>query len=282
LWSLIGAGPARGLVLAREAGLAFTWDSGRSIGRIGPDGGYETSGNLPAPPTALSCSEDGKVIVAGGGRGQVWLLGPDLNARVETSLPGRIVSLALDPFGRYLAVADAAGGLHFLTLPEFRTVWKTTTARPLHHLAFIPEQPWLVGTADHGLVCAFDRKGESLWRDGLVSHVGSLSAGGDGATIVLACFSEGLICYSGNRGRLDRSPWPSPARLGVLSYTGEVVLIADLQGTVSLRDRDNRALDEWQPPAPLTALALSALGEHALAALADGQVVCLSTGWKGK
>jgi hypothetical protein len=61
-----------------------------------------------------------------------------------------------------------------------------------------------------------------------------------------------------------------------------VALTADLDGKVSLRDRENQVVGEWTPPLAPVALALSALGDHAFAALTDGQVACLTTGWKGK
>jgi hypothetical protein len=282
LWSLIGPGPTRGLVLAREAGLAFTWDTGRTLGRIGPSGVYDLSPSLPAAPITLAVSEDAQVVAAGGPAGAkggtVWLLGGNLLLRGEHSLDARVVSLALDPFGQHLAAATADGGLSLFVLPHFRTEWKTLTPRPLHHLAFVPEQPILVGAADHGLVCAFDRQGKQLWRDGLVAHVGSLSVSGDGHIVALACFSEGLICYHASRGRLERSPWPSPCRLGALSYSGDVVVAADLQGMVTARNREDHILGDWQPPSAIVALALGAMGEQALAAMADGQVACLQVG----
>jgi hypothetical protein len=265
-------------VLAREAGLAFTWDLDRTLSRINGAGACEVSPSLPAVPMAVACSEDGKVLAAGGARGQLWLIGSDLMVREESAIPNRVAAIALDPFGKHVAVADGNGGLHFFSLPDFTLLWTASTPRPIHHLALVPEAPLLVGAADHGLVCAFDQKGQCLWRDGLVAHVASLSVSGNGKTATLACFSEGLICYTASKGRQERSPWPGPARLGALAYTGELVLAADLEGRISLRDKQDRPLAEWNPPLPPVAVALDPLGNQAFVALTDGQVVCLATG----
>ncbi len=61
------------------------------------------------------------------------------------------------PFGQYLAAADGRGGL---TLYDHngRLRWHAPNARPLQHLAFIPERPALAAAADFGLVACYRRR----------------------------------------------------------------------------------------------------------------------------
>src|SRR5436853_547202 len=83
-------------------------------------------------------------------------------------------------------VADARGTLRLFDR-HGRTLWKTDNPRPFQHLAFVPEAPLLLGSADYGLIACFDQAGACVWRDGLVAHIGSLAVSGDGSQIVLAC-----------------------------------------------------------------------------------------------
>ena len=103
------------------------------------------------------------------------MLAPDLAPRWERTLPQRGMAVALDPFGQYLAAADGRGGL---TLYDHngKARWNAPNARPLQHLAFIPERPALAAAADFGLVACYGVAGNVLWRDAPVAHTGG--AGG--------------------------------------------------------------------------------------------------------
>src|SRR5207302_3270900 len=100
--------------------------------------------------------------------------------------------------------------------------------RPLVHLVFVPAAPFLVGSADLGLVVCHDLQGKQIWRDALVANVGSVAVSGDGAAIVLACFSEGLRRFTltgQNRGRLALG---ESCRLAALSFDGSRLLAGGL------------------------------------------------------
>src|SRR5262249_17911137 len=151
------------------------------------------------------CADDGSACAAVGGRGEVRWLTPDLMPRWERTLSHPALAAAMDPFGQYLAVAGARGGPHGFDRTGKQGA-RGESPRPLHLLAFVPAAPFVVGSADFGLVAGFDLTGRLAWRDGLVAHAGSLAVSGDGAEVVLACFSEGLQRYNHlgqNRGRLN-------------------------------------------------------------------------------
>ena len=135
----------------------------------------------------------------------VCCLTPDLTPRWQSPLPQRATALAVEPLGRCIAVADGGGNLHLFDARGKR-LWQVTTPRPLQHLAFVAEKSILAGAADLGLVVCFGSKGECLWRDGLVAHVGSLSVNGDGSCMLLACFSDGLVQYNTSSHEQQRIP----------------------------------------------------------------------------
>src|SRR5262249_9550094 len=152
-------------------------------------------------------------------------------------------------------------------------VSQTSTPRPLHHVAFVPAAPFLLGSADYGLVACFDLNGRCVWRDGLVAHVGSLAVSGEGDAGGLACFRAGLQRYPRAGRNLGRLSLEEPARLAALDFEGRSGLVAGLSNRLSLVTRDGRTPCTHVLEAPPVALALGALGKHAAAALAEGTVV---------
>src|SRR5262249_53406119 len=152
------------------------------------------------------------------------------------------LAVALDPFGRRIAVADAGGHVSLFDR-RGRQLARVETPRPLRHLAFVPEAPRLVGCADLGLLACFDPAGHCLWREGLVGHVGALAGAGAGGRTALACFSEGLR-FSALAGRKEGGVAPpEPCRLVALSYDGGRLLVGGLGNRLLLLDRDGQTLE---------------------------------------
>jgi hypothetical protein len=273
-WSLTLSGAVRGLALARERGWVLAHDENHWLYLLDREGRRQAQLRAPKEITSAACADDASALAAGGRDGDVWWLAPDLMPRWQRSLGQRVEAVAVDPLGQYLAAADAGGGLSLWTR-KGRAVWKVQTPRPLRFLAFVPEAPFLVGSADFGLVACFDARGGLAWRDGLVAHVGSLASSGDGSALVLACFTDGLCRYTLKGPPSERQPLPDACRLAALSYDGRNVLTAGLTSTVQLLDRKARVVGEHRLEAPAVALALGPLAERAVVGMAAGRVQCL-------
>lgn len=277
LWSARLAAAPRGLSLAREAGSLLAWDESGSVSLLSRIGELQGRSRVAQGAVAACQADDGSACAAIGPRGEVVWLKPDLTARWERAVPARGVTCAMDPFGHVLAVSDAGAGLHLFDRTG-KLIWHTQTPRPLVHLAFVPEQPRLVGCADFGLVACFDPAGACVWRDGLVSHIGGLAVSGDGSRIVLACFSDGLRAYNLGGKRTDRFTVMEPCRLVDVSYDARRILAGALGPRLVLVDRDGQTLATPALDAPPVALALAALGDTAFVGLADGRVQALALG----
>jgi hypothetical protein len=262
----------RGLSLARERDWLLALDGQDSLFLFNRAGAIQAQRPSPVPVAAACCAEDGSACAVGGSQAAVvcWLA-PDLAPRWQRSLPQRATAIALEPLGRYVAVADAGCILHLLDA-RGRTVWQATTPRPLAHLAFVPEKAVLIGAADFGLVLCFGAAGECLWRDGLVAHVGSLAVSGDGESLLLACFSDGLYCYSTASPKQQRIPLDTACHLAAVSYAGDCLLTADQEGRVCRRERDGTLHAQISIENPVVALALGALGDYGVVGLADGTI----------
>ncbi len=276
LWSRNVAAPPRGLSLARERGCLLVWDADHGLHLFNRAGEPQAHVRTADAVSNACCADDGETFAAVGAGGQVRLLAPDLTPRWERAAPPRGTAVALDPFGQYLAAADGDGGLSLFDRNGSR-LWRVANARPLRHLAFIPERPALAAAADFGLTACFDLSGNVLWRDGPMAHVGSLAVSGDGATVALACFSDGLCCYS-LEGPIRRClDGAGPCRLAAASYDGDAFLTADLGQRLHLWDAAGRERGDWALEAVPTGLALGATGDDAVAALADGRILAWRT-----
>jgi hypothetical protein len=263
------------VALAREKGWLFAWDDAGWLYLLDAKGERQAQRRGDGPAVAACAADDGSAYATVGKHGGVCWLAPDLMPRWQRSLPAPPLAAALDPFGRLLAVSDSRGDLHFFD-HRGQPAGEARTPRPLHHLAFVAEAPRLVGCADFGLVACFDMRGRCVWRDGLVAHVGSLAASGDGARIGLACFSDGLRFYNLEGKKGDPLTLGEPCRLAALSYTGDRALAAGLDRRLALLDPAGRTLASATFDVAITAIALAPLGDAATMALADGQVARLS------
>jgi hypothetical protein len=274
LWSLTIGSRLRGLVLARERGRLLAWDDNHWLYLLTSKGERQAQWHAPGAVAAICCADDGSAYAAVGSRGEIWWLAPDLMPRWQKLLPYPAVAAALDPFGQYLAVSDARGSLRVLD-PQGRSVSQTQTPRPLHHLAFVPEAPLLLGTADIGLLAAFDLSCNGLWRDGLVATIGALAVNGSGDRIVLACYSEGLRFYNATGHKQGHLNLSEPSRLAALSFDGQLAVVAGLGERLLLIDRNGKTLSNVALDKPAVALAVAPLGDWVAVALPDGRVLGL-------
>jgi hypothetical protein len=274
IWSLATGAPACGLALAREGGRLLAWDEHHWLYLLNARG--ERQGQArPLGALAAAClSDDGSAVAVAGSRGEVCRLTPDLAPRWRRGLRHPAVAVALDPFGRRLAVADAKGGL-FLFDGDGRLLWEAKQPRPLRHLAFVPEAPFLLAAADFGLVVCLDMAGRAVWRDGLAVNCGALATSGDGDCAVLACFSDGLRRYARAGGPKGHVTTAEPCRLAALSFDGRLVLVAGRANRLLLLDVRGKVHGIHLLERPAVALALAAFGERAVVALADGGVLAL-------
>src|SRR6266849_7496114 len=142
-WTHALANPARGLALAREKGWVLAWDNQDWLYLLNQAGERQAQMHAPGKLVAAACADDGSAYVAVGGQGEIWWLAPDLSSRWERSVPNSVTALAVDPFGQYLAVADAGSHLSLFDC-QGKPGIRVQTPRPLYHLAFVPTAPFLV------------------------------------------------------------------------------------------------------------------------------------------
>jgi hypothetical protein len=272
VWTHTLSAKPRGLALARERGWLLAWDENNWLYLLNQAGQRQSQVRLATAVSAACCADDGSAVAAAGAAGEVWWMAPDLTLRWERTLACPTQAVAIDPFGQYLAVADARGGLTVFNR-KGGTVMQVQSPRPFHFLAFVPAAPCLIASADYGLVACLDLSGKWLWRDGLVILAGALSVSGAGEVIVLACFTEGLQRYTLAGRNLGRLPVIEPCRLASVSFDGRLFLAAGLSNRLLLlNDRGELIAAHVLDQAPV-ALTLAALADRGNVALPDGRVL---------
>ncbi len=273
-WSHALAHSPRGLGLSREKGWLLAWDSQDWLYLLNQAGERQAQIHSPANVAAAAWADDGSAYVAGGAHGEIGWLTPDLRARWERSVGHPVTAMALDPFGQYLAVADSRSALSLFDC-QGRQLFQIQSQRPLHHLAFAPAAPFLLGASDYGLAACFDLEGKLVWRDGLVAHIGSLTVSGAGEKIVLTCFTEGLQAYDLKGKNLGRQSLTEACRLAALTYDARHLLVAGMSTRLLWLDGEHRILSTHSLEKPVLAMGLSPLGDRMVVAMANGSLVSL-------
>jgi hypothetical protein len=275
LWSQSLLAPPRGLRWARERDWLLAWDESQWLYLFDSQGKRQAQKRVEPQLVTACAADDGSAYVALTGKAELCWLAPDLMPRWQHSLPQPGVAAALDPFGQYVAVSTQAGAVHVLNR-RGHALRQVECPRPLQHLAFVPSASALVGCADYGLVACLDWQGQWLWRDGLVMYVGSMATSGDGELIVLACFGEGIQCYTLAEPRRRRLPGAEGCRLADVSFDGQRILAEANGNQVVLLNPAGEVLARHAFDKPLAALALDGLGRHAAVVLADGTLLSLA------
>lgn len=271
-WTHALAHAPRGLALAREKGWLLAWDTEDWLYLLNQAGERQAQVHAAGKLATAACADDGSAFVAAGTQGEIWWLAPDLRARWQQSVGQAVTAAALDSFGQYVALADSQSRLSIFDC-HGRQLAQIQTQRPLHHLAFISTEPFLLGASDYGLAACFDLEGKLIWRDGLVAHIGSLTVSGSGEKVVLTCFTEGLQLYDFQGKNLGRQALTEACRLAALTYDARHLLVAGMTTRLLWLDAEYKILSTHSLEKPAMAMGLSPLGDRMVAALANGSLV---------
>src|SRR4051794_39904245 len=141
-WTVLTDSPLKGLALAREAATILAWDEGDQVYLLDAHGQHRSVSRAPGPVVAGGPS-GGRTLVALLLEGtRLLLLSADLEPIAERPAPSEPSALAVDPHGRYVAVASRMSSTHLFTRYG-RTSGKFETRQALAHLVFLPDRPTL-------------------------------------------------------------------------------------------------------------------------------------------
>ena len=201
-------------------------------------------------------------------------LGPDLSSRWKARLPDESLDVAIDAFGNHFAVSLANRATQIYDWNK-RCISQVVTMRPLSFLQFIAMKQQFVGSAEHGLLCCHNLKGEEIWKEHLWSNVGDVSVTGKGGTVLVAGFNHGVQLFDGegvHRGSYMMEG--SPSRVST-SFVPERVACATIEKHVYWLDSDGELLWAAKAGEDIVGVETDALGNGFVLGLESGRLVRL-------
>ncbi|MBS0263131.1 MAG: hypothetical protein JSS02_14400 [Planctomycetes bacterium] len=193
-WTATPGGPLVDLRLARETGEVLAVDDSGRLVTLDRTGNVAEQTQGPTGIRALTWSDTGHGGIALVGEEKLYWFNRSLRLQGWLELSEPILALALEGHGQYAAVslADCHTVLYDANQTQIR---RFKTSLPLVTLEFLVNQPAVIGTADHGLICCRGFDGQPLWQQALLTNVGDLAVTGDGDQILLACYGHGIQCF---------------------------------------------------------------------------------------
>lgn len=209
------------------AALDFCRESGQVVVADERGGLYliERSGDLGAVARSsesfrkIAWSDDGSRGFALSGDHHLHWIRPDLSVRATIELPEPSLAVASEAFGQYAAVSLANGVTLIFDGPR-QPLRHFSSTRPLTHLAFLAQEAGLTAVADYGLVCRFDFFGRLNWQTNTFSSVGDFAVAGDGDSLLVAGFGQGLLRFDSDGNSIGAYQLGSTVAKVASSFSG--------------------------------------------------------------
>jgi hypothetical protein len=282
-WTVLTDAPLQGLALAREAGLILAWDEAAQLYLLDTNGERRSASRAPDRILAGCISDNGTLIALLGKGPRLWLLSADLEPIADRPAPSEAATVAVDPHGRYVAVATRLTNTQFYTR-HGRQAGRLATMQPLATLCFVPAQPFLVASAAYGRILGIDLlprgssgqlEAEVAWDRALMSNVGRLASTGDGGMVLASCFTHGVQRYD-LRGHNDGAyHLGGSASHAVPDFAGRSMVVATLEGELAVLNGAGNVRWKTALPRPALGLEFDALGRYLIYGLPTGEITRL-------
>ena len=289
-WTVLTDAPLKGLALAREAGSVFAWDEADQLYRIDPNGQFQSVARAPGKILHGGISDDGTLVALVGEGARLWLLDGDFELIHERSVISDPTSIAVDPHGRYVAVASRMNLVQFYS-KYAKQAGKFETRQPLSSMLFVPDRLFMLATGAYGAIVGIGivpRGGSGIldagivWNESITSSIGRLATTGDGQMILLACFTHGVQRYD-IEGRSEGAyHLGGSAGHAVPDFAGRSIAVSTLEGELAILSGAGNVKWRTTLNRPAVALETDALGRYVVYGQATGEVVRLDLQASGR
>jgi len=281
-WTVVTDAPLRGLSMAREAMRVLAWDDNGQIYLLDAAGQFLSVSKAPGPIASGGISDDGSLVAFLGEDARLWLLSGDLDPIHDRPAITDATALAVDPHGRYVAVASKLNLVQFYNR-HGKQSGRFETRQHLSHLSFVPSVPVVVGVGAYGSISCYEIAatgsgklgGDLAWTEQLMSGVGRLATTGDGGMILVGCFTHGVQRFD-LRGQSEGAyHLGGSASMAVPDYGGRTIAVATQEGELAILSGTGHV--RWRTGLPRAAVSLEvdALGRFLVYGLASGEVTRL-------
>jgi hypothetical protein len=279
-WTVLTDAPLQGIALAREAGRLFAWDEGDQLYLLDAQGQRWSSSRAPDRILAGAISDSGTLIALLGKGPRLWLLSGDLEVVSDRAAVAEASALAIDPHGRYVAVASRTGTVQLYTR-HGRQAGRFEGRQPLAHLTFVPDRALLVGTSAYGTILAAELMpggsdgrldAEVLWQASLMANVGRLATSGSGGMVLASCFTHGVQRYDLRGHNEGAYHLGGSAAHAVPDFAGRVIAVSTLEGELAVLNGAGNVRWKTALPRPAVGLECDALGRYLIYGMATGEI----------
>ncbi len=276
--------PLKGMSLAREAGAVFAWDEADQLYRINAHGEFQSVARAPGRVLAAAISDDGSVVGLLGEGSKLWIMDGDFTLLHERTSIGEALSIALDPHARYLAVGSKLNVVQFYTI-HGKSAGRIETRQPLSSLVFVPSQPYLIGIGAYGSICGIELfpkgttghlDGATVWYEALMSGVGRLATTGDGAMILVSCYTHGVQRHNIAGKSEGAYHLGGSANQAVPDFSGRIIGVATTEGELVILSGTGNVRWRTTLPHPAAHVETDALGRYIVHGQATGEIVRLN------
>jgi hypothetical protein len=282
-WTVLTDAPLKGLALAREAGSVFAWDEADQLYRIDAMGQFQSVARAPGKILCGAMSDDGSLVALVGEGARLWVLDGDLELVHERSAVPDPLSIAIDPHGRYIAVASKMNVVQFYSRYA-KLSGRFETRQPLSSMVFVPDRPFLLATGAYGSVVGIALEsrgaggaldGATVWNEAITSSVGRLATTGDGQMVLIACYTHGIQRYDVEGRSEGAYHLGGSAGHAVPDFAGRSIAVSTLEGELAILSGAGNVKWRTTLNRPAMALETDALGRYVVYGQATGEVVRL-------
>lgn len=281
-WTVLTDAPLKGLAMAREALRLLAWDDAGQIYLLDGEGQFLSVTRAPGVILFGAISDDGSLIGFVGEGARLWLFGADLEMIDDRQVVTDPTALAIDPHGRYVAVASKMNLVQFYNR-HGKTAGRFETRQHLSLVAFVPSLPFVVGVGAYGSISGYDiteksggkLDGDLAWTEQLMSGVGRLATTGDGSMILIGCYTHGVQRFDIRGQNEGTYHLGGSASLAVPDFGGRMIAVATQEGELAVLNGSGNVRWKTSLPRPAAALEVDALGRFLVYALATGEITRL-------
>ncbi len=276
-WSFSVDAPLTDVRLARETGEVLAADVSGGLYLLSRRGQVKALTRTRHAVKRLAWSDTGTAGAAILDENVVGWFDRNLQFQWTRDLSDELLTVAVDPYGTHVAVAQA-DGVNIVLTQANKKASRFETARPLRHIQFLSHKPELLVGAEYGFIGRYTLGGAPLWTNKLFSTVGDLTATGDGRSLFLAGFAHGIQAFDGQTGDA-RGTFVCDGTVGLVScgFSKRDIVAYTLERT--LFSADDEGNPQWNVTVPddVQRIILSPLGDFLICGFASGRIVRLDT-----
>ena len=274
-WSFSVDAPLTDLRMSRETGDVVAADSSGGLYLLDRRGQVRALTRTRRSVTRLAWSDTGHVGAAVLDDNLIGWFDRHLQLQWTRDFPDEILAVDVDPYGTHVAIGQA-DGVNQIYSQSNKKVSRFESVRPLRHIHFLASNTDLIVASEYGLTGRYSLAGQPIWTSKLWSTVGDITSTGDGKSLFLAGFAQGIQAFDGQNGNA-RGTFICEGTVGLVAcgFAKRNIVAYTLERT--LFGVDDAGNPQWNVTVPedLQRIILSPLADFLICGFASGRIMRL-------